>query len=180
MPANAKKKAPSKKAKSKKTAKKRVRPMTPAKIVKYDDASWHYGGTYPDDLPPEAAATHIGMFVAWCILKGMASREFLEDFGAEAKKLAKRTLTPGKLLLVMDEKFVSDALSDEGNAFTLAYYQGKNHDARYYDDFFEAFDVDESTIYGVPDTWANYDSLAKRIARRYSGWVKAGRPKYLA
>ena len=33
--------------------------------MKYDDASWHYEGAYPADLPPEAGATHIGMFLAW-------------------------------------------------------------------------------------------------------------------
>lgn len=26
--------------------------------MKYDDASWHYGGEFPDDLPPTAGATH--------------------------------------------------------------------------------------------------------------------------
>ena len=172
-------------AKKTKTAKKKtvakIKAITkrPTKVVKYDDASWHYGGTYPDDLPPEAASTHIGMFLAWCLLQGFGSDELAEDFGPEAKKLAQRKLTPGALLLVMDEKFCSDALNDEGNAFTLAYYQGKNHDARYIDDYFEAFGVEESTIYGVPDTWKNYDTLAKFMARRYAGWMKAGRPKYL-
>ena len=36
--------------------------------MKYDDAGWHVGGDFPDDLPPEAGATHIGMFAAWCML----------------------------------------------------------------------------------------------------------------
>ena len=31
---------------------------------KYDDASWHYGGDFPKDLPIEAGATHTGMFLA--------------------------------------------------------------------------------------------------------------------
>lgn len=176
-----KKKASAKKQAASKSTSSRTKPTSkrPTRIVKYDDASWHYGGTYPPDLPPEAAATHIGMFVAWCVLEGLDSAELLEDFGAEVKKVRSRKLTPGAFLLVMDEKFCSDALNDEGNAFTLAYYQGKNHDSRYVDDFFAAFEVDESTIYGVPDTWKTFDTLAARIARRYSAWVKAGRPKYV-
>jgi hypothetical protein len=36
-------------------------------MAKYDDASWHYGGDYPEDLPNENVATHIGMFLQWCI-----------------------------------------------------------------------------------------------------------------
>jgi hypothetical protein len=167
------------KASAKKKTASAKKTKRPARIVKYDDASWHYGGKYPDDLPPEAAATHIGMFVAWCVLQGLNSAELLEDFGAEVKKLRNRKLGPGAFLLVMDEKFCSDALNDEGNAFTLAYYQGKNHDSRYVDDFFAAFKVDGSTIYGVPDTWKTFDTLSARIARRYGAWTKAGRPKYV-
>jgi hypothetical protein len=33
--------------------------------MKYDDASWHYGGDFPADLPREAGSTHIAMFLAW-------------------------------------------------------------------------------------------------------------------
>ncbi|RML48695.1 DUF7832 domain-containing protein [Pseudomonas avellanae] len=32
--------------------------------MKYDDASWHYNGNFPSDLPDTAGATHIGMFLA--------------------------------------------------------------------------------------------------------------------
>ena len=31
--------------------------------MKYDDASWHYNGDFPTDLPVEAGATHIGLAV---------------------------------------------------------------------------------------------------------------------
>ncbi|WP_265102660.1 hypothetical protein [Acinetobacter sp. 'aerobic (ED)'] len=37
--------------------------------MKYDDASWHYGGDFPADLPQEAGATHIGMFLTWMLLQ---------------------------------------------------------------------------------------------------------------
>jgi hypothetical protein len=37
----------------------------------YDRADAHYGGNFPSDLPPEAGATHIGMFLAWVILNGL-------------------------------------------------------------------------------------------------------------
>ncbi|WP_262497415.1 DUF7832 domain-containing protein [Pedobacter caeni] len=30
-------------------------------MAKYDDASWHYGGDFPKDLPQINGATHIGM-----------------------------------------------------------------------------------------------------------------------
>jgi len=48
-------------------------------MTKYDDASWHYGGEYPAGLPNEAAGTHIGMFFAWCMLNGCASKEVADE-----------------------------------------------------------------------------------------------------
>ena len=39
-----------------------------ADLMKYDDWSRHGGGNFPADLPPEAGATHAGMFLAWALL----------------------------------------------------------------------------------------------------------------
>jgi hypothetical protein len=37
-------------------------------VTKLDDVSWHLGSdSFPDGLPEENAATHIGCFVAWAI-----------------------------------------------------------------------------------------------------------------
>ena len=47
--------------------------------MKYDDASWHYGGDFPADLPQAAGATHIGMFLAWLIRNDYASQELIEE-----------------------------------------------------------------------------------------------------
>jgi len=48
--------------------------------MKYDDASWHYDGEFPADLPPEAGATHIGMYLAWCLLNELAGPLYTDDF----------------------------------------------------------------------------------------------------
>ena len=47
--------------------------------MKYDEASWHYGGDFPADLPASAGATHIGLFLAWMLIKGFASEELADD-----------------------------------------------------------------------------------------------------
>jgi len=47
--------------------------------MKYDDASWHYDGDYPEDLPIENTSTHIGMFLKWCICKNFYSEFLMED-----------------------------------------------------------------------------------------------------
>jgi hypothetical protein len=38
--------------------------------MKYDDASWHYGGDFPTDLPRKAGSTHIALFLACAVLNG--------------------------------------------------------------------------------------------------------------
>ncbi len=90
--------------------------------MKYDDASWHSGGDFPADLPAEAGATHIGMYLAWLLLQGMANEELAEDAEEDLQALRERRTTPGRFLLeYSDGKFVDDLISDEANTFTAAY-----------------------------------------------------------
>lgn len=148
--------------------------------MKYDDASWHYGGDFPSDLPEAAGATHIGMFLAWLLRKGYASEELLEDAEEEIEQLQNEQLTGAQFLLhVLDEKFTSQDLNDEGNAFTLAYYQGEDHDSKFVDDYFQAFGVDEQSMYGVADSWEHFHQIAPMVDARYQAWVAAGRPQYM-
>ena len=51
--------------------------------MKYDDASWHYSGDFPKDLPNEAGSTHIAMYAAWSALNGLASEYHTDECGAE-------------------------------------------------------------------------------------------------
>ena len=91
--------------------------------MKYDDASWHYGGKFPKDLPMEAGATHTGMFVAWAFLSGLAGEIHVEDFPEDIPRLKSRSITPGAFFLeACDGKFTDEDLTDEGNAFAQAYF----------------------------------------------------------
>ena len=88
--------------------------------MKYDDASWHYGGDFPDELPNEAGGTHIGMFVSWCLLNGLGGAHHDED-PQFLGQLKAREISPGRYFLrACDEKFWDEDLNDEGNAFAQA------------------------------------------------------------
>ncbi|UNQ39418.1 hypothetical protein MPC38_22510 [Prescottella equi] len=146
-------------------------------MTQYDDADWHYGGDFPDDLPQAAAGTHIGMFVAWCLLTGFAS-EGVED---RLEPLETRETTPGAFLTkVLDERFASDDLTADGNAFAVAYYAGRGDDSRYLDDYCDEFDTTAEEIYRVEDTWETYDRIADRIGDRFHAWLDSGRPQFVA
>ena len=60
-------------------------------MAKYDDASWHYGGDYPTELPKENAATHIGMFLTWCINNNLLSEFQLEESEDDIKSVKNKT-----------------------------------------------------------------------------------------
>ncbi|MGO4202661.1 hypothetical protein AB4Z09_13080 [Rhodococcus sp. TAF43] len=146
-------------------------------LTKYDDADWHYGGIFPDDLPNEAGGTHIGMFVAWCLLSGFAG----EDIADELEPLESRESTPGAFLMdVLDEKFVSDDLTADGNAFAVAYYAGEHDDSCYLVDYLDAFGTTPTEIYRVEDSWETYDVIADRIGARFHAWLDAGRPQFVS
>jgi hypothetical protein len=142
--------------------------------LKYDDASWHYGGDFPDDLPVEAGATHIGMFVAWAVLNGLSGPIHTEEFPEAVAKLQKRELTPGAWFIeACDEKFTDEDLNDEGNAFAQAYYANdaglRSGTPNYLSDYETTF-ANLDSLYHVPDTWSSFETLAPTISRRFLKW----------
>ncbi len=144
--------------------------------MKYDDASWHYGGEWPEGLPPEAASTHIGMFVTWCWLNGMAGEEQLIDSPDMIERITSRSVTPGGLFIEMcDEKFIAADLNDEGNAFAQAYYneESKGMRHKYYDDLDTVVPADLPSVYHLPDTWETFDKIAPVLDERFKHWRKS-------
>lgn len=153
-------------------------------MTKYDDASWHYGGDYPDDLPQENAATHIGMFVAWCIENDFMSEENIEENEEDIQKVKAHKMTGAEFLMKnFDGKFCDSDLSDSGMEFANNYYdfEGKSKFAQtvgyYFGDYAEALDSldtsgcsDEYESYRVNDSWKNYELIKAVIDSRLSEW----------
>ena len=137
--------------------------------MKYDDASWHSGGEFPSDLPPEAGATHSGMFLAWAWLNGMAGENALDEASYFISPLQDRAVTPGAHFLAQcDGKFVDDDLNDTGNAFAAAYFDFETGD--YAMDYESALAGNCETMYHVPDTWKSYDTIMPILDRRFAEW----------
>jgi hypothetical protein len=135
--------------------------------VKYDDASWHSEGKFPEGLPPEAAATHTGLFVAWALLHGLGSDERLDDSPDDVAALRARTTTPGALFLAsFDGKLLSGDLNPTGNAFTAAYFDFDT--GSYLADYEEALCGDLPSLYHVEDSWRSYDTLAPILDKRFA------------
>ena len=149
-------------------------------MAKYDDASWHYGGDFPDDLPEENGATHIGMFLTWCIDNDLLSEEQIEDSEDEIESVKNRKMTGAEFLIdICDEKFTDYDLNDIGNEFATDYYEdgtkfSKKH-KNYFGDYAEIFDIkvidnnlDQDSLYRIENSWTNYDLIKSRIDKRFS------------
>jgi hypothetical protein len=138
---------------------------------KYDDASWHYDGDFPSDLPIEAGATHIGMFFAWAVLVDLAA-----DAGGwfdldEIRKIfVSRSATPGATFLrEFDGKLVDDMFLAEGAEFTTAYYQNGNG---YFTDYGKTLGKDLPTLYHIADEWSVFDRFKPVLDRRLDEWKR--------
>ena len=138
----------------------------------YDRADWHYGGDYPEGLPPENGGTHIGMFLAWAIMNGLEGEFHREESPASLAAVRARQMTGRQFLFKeCDEKFWGEDLSAEGNAFAKYYYDGtEEQGGPYFEDYESALVGDLPSMYHVEDTWQNYDQIAAVINRRFEEW----------
>jgi len=142
--------------------------------VAYDRADWHYGGDYPAGLPAENGGTHIGMFLAWAIQRGLEGDFHREESSAAVAAVRARKMTGREFLFSQcDEKFWEEDLSEEGNAFATAYYENDNG---YMADYGATLLDDLPSLYHVADTWETFDRLAPVLDRRYAEW-KARTPR---
>ena len=154
-----------------------IKPSCEGPRMKYDDASWHYSGDFPAELPSEAGATHIAMFVAWTVLNGLAGDYHTEDASEDLALLKSREVTPTQWFIrACDEKFTNEDLNDEGNFFATSYYGSGEvlHSTAgfYLNDYCETFPSAES-LYEVEDSWASFDALCPRLSSRLEAWRRS-------
>lgn len=151
-------------------------------MTKYDDASWHYGGDFPEGIPEKNSATHSGMFVNWCINNNLHSDVLKEDFKNEIESLKKREITGADFVInTLDGKFSEYNLNDLGNAFAKDYYvdetdftdQFSSFATDYiniFDSLAEESDFEYETFYHIEDTYENYDLMKQIIDHRFLEW----------
>lgn len=94
--------------------------------MKFDDASWHYGGEFPEGQPIEHGGTHIGLFLKWCFIKGWAGELHAdEEPDAVDAVIHGRLSGTAFLFKYCDGKFTDEDLNEAGLAFASKYY-GEN------------------------------------------------------
>jgi len=147
----------------------------------YDRADWHSGAeNYPKGLPPETAGTHIGLFLAWAILRDRIGA-IHRATAADALVAVRQRRRTGRDFLFEHGggRFGPEDLSDEGNAFARVYWQdgagGINREG-YLADYERTLGGGLPDLYRVADTWENFDLLARVLDRRFEEWQRRRGP----
>jgi len=134
--------------------------------MKYDDASWHYGGTFPEGQPDEHGGTHIGLFLRWCFERGWAGQLHMDDERDDVAQVVRGSMSGTDFLFkYSDGKFIDEDLNYEGNAFAAQYY---GDDGLYLDDYAAAFG---DLMYIAPESAHDYEKFAAMVQARWAGGI---------
>lgn len=151
----------------------RIAPLT-CRYMKYDDAEYYFLN-FERELDNEAGGTHLGMYLAWAILRGLGSDEYNEP-GSARDRLQKREAT-GQVILFdyCDGKLMSDDFNALGNAFTQAYYEKhfSKDFARLFDKDFPDTGCPLADACSLPDTWENFERMAAFLDQRFKQWQES-------
>ena len=135
----------------------------------YDNASYHYDGDWPEGLEKKQAYVHTGFYIGWIITRNLHSRSFAEHHASEIDAFKRRQMTGPEVYEKIGGLFTSDMLSEEGHAFTEAYFHLKK--GWYLKDYGHLLADVHPTAYHVEDTWNNYERMATRIDQQYDYWL---------
>ncbi|MGL6212081.1 MAG: hypothetical protein ACRC14_19825 [Paracoccaceae bacterium] len=139
--------------------------------MKYDDASWHSDGEFPEASPEEYAGTHIALFVKWCFLRGWAGEELLEDCPDDVARVISGQMSATDFLFKNCDGKLADAdLNPEGNAFASEYY---SESGSYTDDYAKHFD---GFVYLRPESDHDFAKFTAMVDERLLAFLQSQNP----
>jgi len=134
--------------------------------VKYDDASWHYGGDFPSDQPDEHGGTHIALFLKWCFIKGWAGALHMEEEPRAVNEVINGEMSATDFFFrYCDGKLVDEMLNHAGNDFASKYY---GDDGLYLSDYAENFG---ELMYVAPESAHDFAKFSSMIQKRLESGV---------
>ena len=129
-------------------------------MTKLDDASWHHSGDdFPEELPEECGATHIGFFIRWAIDRGFVSAFLGEGVGAPLDAVRSGVLSARTFVLEQcDGKLLSEMLKPEIANFSESYYPKK-----YLSDYHALLGARLESDYLVEESPENYSKVTSML-----------------
>lgn len=141
----------------------------------YDKAKYHDHSIQEAGLPEEHATHHTLYFLRWLIEKDLISDEEDPDFAEVQAKFKSGAMTLYAVYDWWDRCLISDMLTDEGNAFALHYFDFER--GKYLEDYTSTLQGSLPTVFHIPYSEANYQTLKQVIDRRYEEWKSAPKRK---
>ncbi|MCP1661081.1 DUF7832 domain-containing protein [Neisseria perflava] len=141
----------------------------------YDNIRFHTDEGYPENLPPENAATHIGMYWQWAAAQGLTNPvwqtapETADDFAA----MQQGKISGAQFLLKhMDGAFTPEDFTELGQRFTSFYYDDEEDGyGAFMEDYVRTLDTPSlGGFYCVADTPENYAALAPVFQTAFERW----------
>ena len=135
-------------------------------MAKLDDVSWHLDGdSFPEGLPEENAATHMGCFVAWAIKRGLWDVSMFEGSEQAIDAVAQGRLSGRDFVLQeCDGKLLSQMLTGEGEAFAKQCYDP------YIKDYRQVLVKGLASDYLVQDSADNQLKIDTVLDRSFERW----------
>lgn len=132
-----------------------------------DRPEWHSNAeTYPENIPAENAAVHIGMYLGWIISNRLEGATHKEDSPTDLHAVRKRQMTGRDFLSEKcDDFFMMEDLGPEAQSFTEFYYKES-----YFKDLTSAWAEEGKSPYEIEDTWENYERVADILSKAYKEW----------
>jgi hypothetical protein len=137
--------------------------------MKYDDASWHYGGDFPAEQPEENGGTHIALFLKWCFIKGWAGSLHTDEEPEAVAAVVNGSLPATEFLFkYCDGMFTDEDLNEAGNSFAAKYYGA---DGLYLDDYAQFF---SDEMYIASEESHDFQEFSSVLDARFSSgiWTK--------
>ena len=136
--------------------------------MSYDRGDWHSDACADLGLPEENAATHIALYVKWCICRKLISDELEKDDAEPLDKIRSGNMSASAYFdKYMDWKFGDWCLNEAGSSFTSSYYD------QYLKDLAEKF---PDVIYGT-EASVSFDRLSMMLDQRHAEFKSLGTSK---
>ena len=136
----------------------------------YDHISFHLGA-FPDDLPPQYAAHHIGYYFAWAVSQNLHSpaAAALPDFPLlQSGKISGATFVLSRLGGGIDDS----CFNELGQRFSEYYYADEDEGyGHFIADYFTALNLEsEEAFYRVPDKREHQQTLNRVFQAAFERW----------
>ena len=134
--------------------------------MKYDDASWHYGGEFPEGHPQENGGVHIALFMKWCFINGWAGELHLNEEAEDTQKVINGTLSATDFFFkYCDGKLTDEDFNEKGNEIASLYL---GSDGLYIEDY---SGVIQHNIYEATEEEHDFNALMNVMNERLESGI---------